>query len=228
MNLFRNISQKRHEHIVRKIELLLDESEEVIDWVRARHPEDGRRGIAYVTSRRFVVHWSGRKDGQVICLWDEFRTWGLNEDRGGGPILAIETNDGVAYVQLAVETKAMGATLRGFMTTFADLAPWPQSGPEAPDHEGEFHPRKDPESTLRHRTPVELAKRIAITVAGVALIVVGILIIPLPGPWSFVLNIAGLAVLAKEYDWADDLLDWTKEKFAQAKKKVQKRRRSKS
>lgn len=228
MDLFRSVAQKRNEHIVRKVDPLLDESEEVIDWVRARHPEDGRRGVAYITDRRFVVHWSGRKDGHSMCRWEEFATWGLNEDRAGGPILAIETGEGVSYVQLVVETKAMGDTLQVFMERFAELAPWPHTGPEAPEHDGDFEPRKEIKSEARHRTPAEMVKRVLITVAGIALIVVGILIIPLPGPWSFVLNIAGLALLAQEYDWAEDLLDWTKEKFAQAKKKMQGRKKNKS
>lgn len=227
MNLFRSVAQKRHEHIVKKIDPFLDDGETVVDWVRARDPSDRRRGVAYITERRFVVHWSGRKDGHSICRWDEFTSWGVNDERPGGPILAIETEAGVHYVQLVVETKAMGDTLQSFMSRFAELAPWPQAGPEAPDHEGDFHPKEEIRKDRRQRSPGEMAKRVAITVAGVALIVVGILIIPLPGPWSFVLNIGGLALLAQEYDWADDLLDWTKEKFAQAKRKVQERRRSK-
>lgn len=228
MDLFKNVAQKRNEHIIRKIDPLLDESEAVIDWVRARHPGDGRRGVAYITEKRFVVHWSGRKDGHSVCMWEEFSTWGLNEDRAGGPLLAIETDDGNHYVQLVVETKAMGDTLKVFMERFTELAPWPKDGPEAPEHEGDFEPRKDIKSEARHRTPAEMAKRVAITIAGVALIVIGILIIPLPGPWSFILNIGGLALLAQEYDWAEDLLDWTKEKFAQAKKKMQERKKKKS
>lgn len=227
MGLLRSLSQKRNEHIVRKIDLLLGESEEVIEWVRARHPGDGRRGIAYITPERFVVHWSGRKDGHTVFAWTDFNTWGLNEDRGGGPILAVETDEGVAYAQLVVETRAMGNTLQAFMARFADLAPWPKTGPEAPEHDGEFHPRKEIKLDRRRRTPMEIAKRVVLTVIGVALIIVGIVIIPLPGPWSFVLNIAGLAVLAREYDWADDLLDWTKVKFTQAKERVRRRGRSK-
>jgi uncharacterized protein (TIGR02611 family) len=50
-----------------------------------------------------------------------------------------------------------------------------------------------------------LAWRIAITVAGVAIILVGILLLPLPGP-GWLIIFAGLGVLATEYTWAARLL----------------------
>jgi hypothetical protein len=47
----------------------------------------------------------------------------------------------------------------------------------------------------------------------------------LPGPWSFILTIGGLAVLAREYDWAKDLLEWTKDRFDAAKDKIRGRKK---
>lgn len=229
MNLIKRITQQRNEHILRKAAPFLDDSEEIIGWVRARHPKDGRRGVFFITSERWVVHWTGRKDGHETRRWAEVRTWGLNEDTPGGPVIAIESLDSsVAYVRLVVETKAMATTLRSFMQRFGEVAPWPQEGPEAPDHEGHFAPRAEVNAAKRNRTISEHAQRIIVTILGIALILIGILIIPLPGPWSFILNIAGLAVLAREYDLADDLLDWTKEKFASAKRKIEERRRRKA
>jgi hypothetical protein len=51
------------------------------------------------------------------------------------------------------------------------------------------------------------------------------LITPLPGPWSFPIIIGGLAVLATEYDWADDMRDWIKRRSKQLADKVRKRRK---
>jgi len=59
-------------------------------------------------------------------------------------------------------------------------------------------------------------KRIVIFVVGVALILLGIALIPLPGPFSIPLMIAGLAVLATEYVWAEKALDTVKDKAKQA------------
>ena len=51
---------------------------------------------------------------------------------------------------------------------------------------------------------------------GVALVLLGIALIPLPGPFSIPLMIAGLAVLATEYVWAEKMLDTVKDKTKQA------------
>jgi uncharacterized protein (TIGR02611 family) len=49
------------------------------------------------------------------------------------------------------------------------------------------------------------AKRIGVLVVGLALLVVGIVMLVLPGPGVLV-TMAGLALLATEYEWARRLL----------------------
>lgn len=46
-----------------------------------------------------------------------------------------------------------------------------------------------------------LAKRVVVTIAGVVLLVVGVLLLILPGP-GLLLVLAGMTVLASEYEWA--------------------------
>jgi hypothetical protein len=60
------------------------------------------------------------------------------------------------------------------------------------------------------------SKRIGITIAGFLLILVGAALLVLPGPGLLVI-IAGLAVLATEYVWAQRLLRIAKQKATQAK-----------
>jgi uncharacterized protein (TIGR02611 family) len=62
-------------------------------------------------------------------------------------------------------------------------------------------------------------KRIAVTIAGFAVILVGVAMLVLPGPGLLVI-IAGLAILATEYVWAQRLLATAKEKATQAKDAV--------
>ena len=59
-------------------------------------------------------------------------------------------------------------------------------------------------------------KRIVVFVVGVALVLLGVALIPLPGPFSIPLMLAGLAVLATEYVWAEKVLDTVKTKAKQA------------
>ncbi|HLB62494.1 MAG TPA: PGPGW domain-containing protein [Actinomycetota bacterium] len=64
-------------------------------------------------------------------------------------------------------------------------------------------------------------KRIAVTLAGFALILVGLFLsLPgIPGPGVLVM-IGGLAVLATEYVWAERMLNVIKAKAEQAKQKA--------
>ena len=63
---------------------------------------------------------------------------------------------------------------------------------------------------------VQSGKRIAVTIIGFVLLLAGIVMIVTPGP-GILLIIAGLAVLATEYVWAERLLNLAKQKAAQAK-----------
>ncbi|MGZ8566754.1 MAG: PGPGW domain-containing protein [Actinomycetota bacterium] len=62
-------------------------------------------------------------------------------------------------------------------------------------------------------------KRIAVTIAGFAVLIAGVAMLVLPGPGLLVI-IAGLAILATEYVWAQRLLTKAKEKAEQAKNAV--------
>ena len=70
----------------------------------------------------------------------------------------------------------------------------------------------------------EKVKRTVVTVTGLSMILFAILIIPLPGPWSILISIAGFAILASEYDWAKDALGWMRKKYNDAKEKLKARR----
>ena len=59
------------------------------------------------------------------------------------------------------------------------------------------------------------SKRIAVLVVGLALIAGGVVLLVLPGP-GLLLIIAGLAVLATEFAWAEVMLDKAKRQAAKA------------
>jgi Putative transmembrane protein (PGPGW) len=59
-------------------------------------------------------------------------------------------------------------------------------------------------------------KRVAVTIAGFLVLIAGAAMLVLPGPGILVI-VAGLAVLATEYVWAQRLLKVAKEKANQAK-----------
>ncbi len=59
------------------------------------------------------------------------------------------------------------------------------------------------------------AKRIAVFIAGSAVLLAGVAMLVLPGPGVIVI-LAGLAILATEFLWAERALDVAKEKAGQA------------
>jgi uncharacterized protein (TIGR02611 family) len=65
-------------------------------------------------------------------------------------------------------------------------------------------------------------RRIAVGVAGFCLIAVGLLLLVIPGP-GLLLIVAGLAVLAGEYVWAQRALNFARRKAAEAKDRVLRR-----
>jgi uncharacterized protein (TIGR02611 family) len=62
-------------------------------------------------------------------------------------------------------------------------------------------------------------KRAAVFVVGVALLAVGLVMFVTPGP-GILLVVAGLAVLATEFAWAEHLLDTAKSQASKAAEKV--------
>jgi uncharacterized protein (TIGR02611 family) len=59
-------------------------------------------------------------------------------------------------------------------------------------------------------------KRIAVSLLGLVLVLAGLAMLVLPGP-GVLLLIAGLAVLATEYVWAQRMLNYAKRKAGQAR-----------
>jgi uncharacterized protein (TIGR02611 family) len=60
-------------------------------------------------------------------------------------------------------------------------------------------------------------KRIAVTIAGFTVLLAGLVMMVTPGPGILGI-IAGLAILATEYAWAEHMLDKAKQKAGQAAK----------
>jgi uncharacterized protein (TIGR02611 family) len=64
---------------------------------------------------------------------------------------------------------------------------------------------------IRRRRTIHLVYRTVIGVLGGAIIVLGIILLPLPGPGWLVIFL-GLGLLATEFEWAERLLEYAKDK----------------
>lgn len=224
MGLLRRISELRRNHILGYAEPHLDDGEEVAHWVRARHPEKRRaEGFMFVTSKRFILCWTGSDMEPHSVEWEEIEAWGVDDEAHGGPVLFVERDAVSAVAQMPVTTNGMAHTVSHFVREFAERAPAPVDPPQE-ELWGRFSPRSDVNVAPEARSIAGQARRIVVTVIGVVLVVGGTAIIPLPGPWSFPVIIAGLAVLASEYDWAKDVRDWVRERYKAARRMIRSRR----
>ena len=226
--MLRRIAEQRRRVILAQAARYLDPGEEVVHWVRAKQVDGRAEGFVFLTPRRCIVHWTGRAGTSPgDFAWESLTAWGVQSDAHGGPILALRDDNGSCFVQLRATTAAMVEDVAGFVKAFADRAPWPRESIQAPQHlDGPFEATAAPQVPQHKRTITDHTRRILVTVLGVALIVGAIVIIPLPGPWSFIVTIAGLAILASEYDWARDALAWSKERYKAVSSKIKARRQS--
>lgn len=118
----------------------------------------------------------------------------------------------------------MAQTVGRFIENFSSLAPTPRRDLSEGDHIGEFQAVDSVDVPHHSRGMTEKVQRSIVTVIGLAMILFAVLIIPLPGPWSILISIAGFAILASEYDWAKDALGWMRQKYQDAKEKLKRRR----
>lgn len=65
----------------------------------------------------------------------------------------------------------------------------------------------------------KVLRKIVIGIVGVSVVILGFILIPLPGPGLLVI-VAGLAILSLEFEWADRQLKKIKEKLETVSKKI--------
>lgn len=180
-----------------------------------------------MTPDRAIIAWKGDEEAAVSIPLAEVTRWGVRHDTRGGPVLTIESPEHAVAVQLLTSSRAMTEGVIHFLLLFSE---WIPDGAVAILEDGEESHLDTPDLDVRTepRSVSELTKRVVVTLLGVMLIITAILIVPLPGPWSFLLTIAGLAILASEYDWAEDALDWARLKYKRAREKIRARRKARS
>lgn len=68
---------------------------------------------------------------------------------------------------------------------------------------------------IKRRRALHLSWQVGVFVVGLAVVVAGIVMLPLPGP-GWVVIFGGMAVWATEFVWAQLVLRWTKRKVTEA------------
>ena len=137
-------------------------------------------------------------------------------------MLGVETAEETRFVQILVGTDGMVEKANGFLERFAAIAPPPRGPLAASSHPHDYAnaPRmrvdKEKKSLTSH------TRRVIVTIIGVLLMVVGVVLLIVPGP-GILVTFAGLAVLGSEYDWAQDILAWARERYRRTRQKLKAR-----
>lgn len=66
---------------------------------------------------------------------------------------------------------------------------------------------------IRKRPWLNIVYRVLLTIIGVAIVIIGIILIPLPGP-GWLIVFVGLTVLGSEFHWARRLTSWARMQLA--------------
>lgn len=72
---------------------------------------------------------------------------------------------------------------------------------------------------IKRSRPLHVSWQVGVFVVGLAVVVVGVIMLPLPGPGWLVI-FGGMAIWATEFVWAQLVLRWTKRKVTEAAQKA--------
>ncbi|MFJ9417458.1 TIGR02611 family protein [Streptomyces sp. NPDC101227] len=95
-------------------------------------------------------------------------------------------------------------------------------GPESA--EGDAGPAEQPLGSraphfIKRSRPLHLSWQVGVFLVGLAVVVGGVIMLPLPGP-GWVVIFAGMAIWATEFVWAQLVLRWAKRKVTEAAQKA--------
>ncbi|GAA2992624.1 TIGR02611 family protein [Kitasatospora albolonga] len=72
---------------------------------------------------------------------------------------------------------------------------------------------------IRRSRPLHLSWQVAVFLVGLAVVALGVVMLPLPGP-GWVVIFLGMGIWATEFVWAQLVLRWTKRKVTEAAQKA--------
>ena len=215
------LREERIKQIISLAQPHLDKDEDLHCWIRALRPGSRRRGFLFLTPRRCALQWMESSATGGSVRWSEMQYWGVDHDADGGPVVRCEGDGAVLEAQLSTRSETEVRRAREFLARFDRLAPASVRGSE----NGRFGPPVADRVAPERPGVAAMARRLLVSVLGSLLLLIGfILALPLvPGP-GLLLVLAGFALLATEFDWAQDGAEWARRRTQAVMDKVLRRR----
>ncbi len=200
--LRRPLLRLRERMVLGQLRSHLDEDEAITAWVHVVG-SDGRPGVMTVTSKRCLVHTAPPDRPPTVIDASELTDWNVEPLRDTTAELYLNGSTDPVTIRLPLTTHGQA---RKATEVVGQLARWtPVDGADAP-----------PVLTSRQLGMRGHVRRVLVTVVGVVVILISALFaspfFPGPGALTF---LAGLAILAREYDWARDVHAWVRRRFEQ-------------
>lgn len=193
--------------VLGQVRPLLEVDERVAVWAHVHAPGGSQPGLLSLTTARCLVHWGAGEEPAATFRWSELTAWQLAPREGGATVLTLVAGRQVVEVRLLLTTDARARTAVEIVEHVAG---------HAPDAAGMTATGSARELAAEPRGLREHARRIGVTLAGLLVVLVSLVFaspfVPGPGALTF---LAGLAILAKEYDWARDVHRFVRRKFEQ-------------
>lgn len=223
--LFGSITEARERHILSHAKPALADGEEVLQWVRVRDPKRHASGFVYLTPRSAIVYWTRIGSTPMAIPLKEIRAWGVDQSREKGPILGIETDSVSTFVHMIVGTDGMVEKVNSFLEHFAQYAPKPREPLRESSHPTDYEARRGLRVAKERKTVATHTRRLAFTVTGIVILLAGVVLLFIPGPGILVV-LLGLSILAREYDWAEDLVHWARGRYRNVAERLKERSHS--
>jgi uncharacterized protein (TIGR02611 family) len=207
------VARYRERLVLGHVRRSLEHDERVLAWAHARVPDVRAPGVLLITQRRCLLHLATRDVDDHTTAWLGLRRWYLERPSGSRVRLGLVTDAGEAVSELSLSSRARATSASRVLSAIADCTQLPcEDGGPNPDPAGPLRRRwrRPPLLTAVPRSPRDHARRVGVTIAGIVVLIISALFASpfVPGPGALT-AVAGIAILAREYEWARDLHVWS-------------------
>lgn len=198
------ISRLREHLVLGAVRRQLENGEQVLAWSHAQVPETRAPGLFVVTDRRCLLHVTNPSVEDVDTPLERFRLFDLDRRNASTARVRLRGEHAEVVAEFSLTSRARSRAMGRVLTELqrADI--------HAPDT---FDPTATSPLQPIERGVRDHARRIWVTVAGLFVLLLSLLFASpfVPGPGALT-AVAGLAILAREYEWARDVHLWAARK----------------
>jgi uncharacterized protein (TIGR02611 family) len=203
------VTRFRERLVLGHVRRSFDDGERILAWAHARVPGVRQPGVLVVTERRGLMHVASAQVEDRTSLWGRLESWRLDHPARSKARLTLVGDDGESVGELSLSSRGRARSASRVVEAIADRVEVPLEVTSPAHHHPVLGHRLVPQLHAARRGLRDHARRVVITVVGVLVLLLSLVFASpfVPGPGSLT-AVAGIAILAREYEWARDLHVW--------------------